>query len=425
MSLLRRLSALFPGRSLAVADPTTTVLVVGAGSTGLALAQGLKKAGIPCIVVEKYDTLDALPRDWNMGLHWGTESLRSLMPESMWERIQTIQVDPSTPTAPTDAIQFLNGQTGEKMTSVPANNFYRLRRRKLRRLLFEGLDIRFGQQITNIHYSNDGKHATAHFANGSKIKASLIVGTDGARSTVRNLLLGPQGAIRTLPYCATFIQARYTAEQARFLRNFHPLFLASINPAGFFSFFGLHDVPNPDRPETWTFFFYISWHSPIEEQEATKDWTNAQRLQQAKEFSKHFVDPWRSAYSWLPDDQEVWYMSLTDFDPGAEGHQWDTHDGRVTLAGDAAHAMTYQRGQGLNHSITDAGRLVSSIKDFYNGKKSRVDAIDEYEKEMIERAGGEVRMSTTNTEMVHHWEKVLKSPIMTSGMTKVGDVKKS
>ncbi|KAL4945248.1 hypothetical protein BDV06DRAFT_231415 [Aspergillus oleicola] len=423
MSLLRRLSALFPGRSLSVAVPTHSMLTIP-GSTGLALAQGLKKAGIPCIVVEKYDTLDALHRDWNMGLHWGTESLHSLMPDSMWARIQSIQVDPSTPTAPTDAIQFLNGRSGEHMTSVPANNFYRLRRRKLRRLLSEGLDIRFGHQITNIHYSDDGKHATADFSNGPSITASLIVGTDGARSTVRNLLLGPQGAIRTLPYCASFIQARYTAEQARFLRSFHPLFLASINPAGFFSFFGLHDVPDPDKPETWTFFFYISWHSTLEEQEATKGWTNAQRLQQAKEFSEHFTDPWKSAYSWLPDDQEVWYMSLTDFDPGAESHRWDTHNGRITLAGDAAHAMTYQRGQGLNHSITDAGKLVSCIKDFYNAKKSKVDAINEYEKEMFERAGGEVRMSTTNTEMVHHWEKVLKSPIMTSGMTKVGDVKK-
>ncbi|CEN61138.1 hypothetical protein ASPCAL07802 [Aspergillus calidoustus] len=357
-----------------------------------------------------------------MGLHWGTESLRTLMPEDMWLRIQSVQVDPSTPTAAKDAIQFLNGQTGELMTSVPANNFYRLRRRKLRALLAKGLDIRYGVRLDKIKYSEDGKSATASFHNGPSITASLVVGTDGARSTTREILLGPdQGSIRTLPYCATFVQARFTADQALFLRSFHPLYLASINPAGYFAFFGLHDLPDPEQPETWTFFFYISWHSPLDEQEATANWSNAQRLQQVKEFSKEFTDPWKSAFNWLPDDQEVWYMSLTDFDPGAEGHRWDNKGGRVTLAGDAAHAMTYQRGQGLNHSVTDARKLATAIGDFYSGRKTRAEAIRLYEEEMIARAGGEVRMSTTNTEMVHDWQKVLKSPIMTKGMTKVPD----
>ncbi|KAL5001015.1 hypothetical protein BDV10DRAFT_192501 [Aspergillus recurvatus] len=426
MNVLRRVSALFPGYRLAVAERRSTehvpVLIVGAGSTGLALAQGLKKAGIPCIVVEKTAGIHAQPRDWNMGLHWGAESLQSLMPEAMWTRIQSIQVDPSTPTAESDCIKFLNGATGEVMMAIPARKFYRLRRRKLRSLLAEGLDIRWDHKIAAIDYSGDGKHATAYFDGQASITASLIVGADGARSTVRNLLLGPQnGRIRTMPYCATWVQARYTAEQARFLRTFHPLYIAAINPAGLFSFFGLHDASDPD-PSTWTFFFYISWHSPLEEQEATKDWSNAQRLAQAKQFAQLFTDPWKSAFEWLPDDQGVWYMSLTDFDPGLDEHRWDNHDGRVTLAGDAAHAMTYQRGQGLNHSVTDAGKLATAIGEFVSGSKRRGDAIAEYEQEMIERAGGEVRMSTTNTEMVHNWEKVLESPVMTSGMTKVQDI---
>ncbi|CBF71386.1 hypothetical protein AN6750.2 [Aspergillus nidulans FGSC A4] len=425
MNLLKRLSTLLPGRRPAVAEsPSTehvTVLIVGAGSTGLALAQGLKKAGIPCIIVEKNPSIDAQNRDWNMGLHWGAESLQTLMPEAMWSRIQSIQVDPSTPTAEVDCLKFLNGATGEVMATVPARKFYRLRRRKLRHLLSEGLDIRWNHRITAIEYSGDGKYATAYFDGQTSVTASLVVGADGARSTVRELLLGPQnGRIRTVPYCATWVQARYTAEQARFLRTFHPLYIAGINPAGFFSFLGLHDASSPD-PAAWTFFFYISWRSPLEEQEATKNWTNAQRLAQVKQFAQHFTDPWKSAFEWLPDDQKVWYMCLTDFDPGCDEHRWDNHDGRVTLAGDAAHAMTYQRGQGLNHSVTDAGKLATAIGEFVSGDKKRGDAIDEYEQEMIERAGGEVRMSTTNTEMMHNWEEVLESPIFRRGMTKVQD----
>ncbi|CAP87104.1 Pc24g01960, partial [Penicillium rubens Wisconsin 54-1255] len=138
----------------------------------------------------------------------------------------------------------------------------------------------------------------------------------------------------------------FTAEQALFLGKFYTLYPASINLAGYFAFFGIHDVPDRKRPETWIFFFYISWHSSLEEQEATTDWS----ITTSEGFSTQFTEPWKSEFSWLPDDQEVWYVSLTDFEP--RRHRWDSRDGRVTLARDAAHAMTYQRGQGLDHLLT-------------------------------------------------------------------------
>ena len=370
-------------------------------------------------MVEKHDSIDAQARDWNMGLHWGVEPLKSLIPDEMWSHIHSVQVDPSNPPTEHDALKFLNAQTGECMAAIPVQSFYRLRRRKLRGLLAQGLDIQYGKRLRTLTFSDDGKLATALFNDNTSITASLVVGTDGARSTVRQELLGPNaGLIRQLPYCATFVQARFTAEQAQFLRGFHPLYLAGIHPAGYFSFFGMQDAEDPDRPETWTFFFYISWHCTREEQQATADWSNSQRLQQVKGLSKCFTDPWRSAFDWVPDDHQVWYMCLTDFDPCAPDHHWDNHGGRVTLAGDAAHAMTYQRGQGLNHSITDAAKLVEATNRFLTGKSTPADAITMYEDEMIARAGGEVSLSMVNTEMVHDWQKVLQSPVLTAGVTK-------
>lgn len=418
MKIFRNLWAAVMGKSNHADPNPATVLIVGAGSTGLALAQGLRKAGIPCVVVEKYDCLDARSRDWNMGLHWGVSSLRSLVPDHMWDRIQSVQVDPHAPTAEHDSLNFYNAQSGDMMASIPVQYFYRLRRRKLRGLLAEGLDIRYGKELRSIEYSEDGKFATAWFEDGTSITSHLVVGTDGAHSTLRQTLIGPSsGNTQRLPYCATFVQARYSADRARYLRKLHPLYLAGINPAGYFSFFGMHDIQDPNDPTTWTFFFYISWHSPLEEQERTANWTNAQRLQQVKELSKCFTDPWKSAFEWLPDDHQVWYMGLSDFDPGAKDHHWDNHGGRVTMAGDAAHSMTYQRGQGLNHSITDAAKLAEAVKQFASGKATQADAISSYEEEMVARAGGEVRLSTVNTRMLHNWEKVQQSPVMRSGMT--------
>lgn len=69
--------------------------------------------------------------------------------------------------------------------------------------------------------------------------------------------------------------------------------------------------------------------------------------------------------------------------------------------------LSIERGQGLNHSITDAGNLVKSLK----ADSCQSSAIAKYEEEMIARAGEEVHLSVINTTMLHDWSKVLESPV--------------
>jgi 2-polyprenyl-6-methoxyphenol hydroxylase-like FAD-dependent oxidoreductase len=375
-------------------------------------------------VFEKEASLHAKPRDWNMGLHWGAPVLRSLIgEEDANSRVQSVQVDPNEPTKHLDTLMLFNGATGEQIGGATVDYFFRLRRSKLRDLLSEGTDICFNKRLANITYSSDRKLVTAHFDDGSSATGRIILGADGARSAVRKLIVraGAEAAeSKRLPVCATFIQARYTAEQAVELRKHHPLYLAGIHPRGHFAFFGMQDASDAKRPETWTFFFYISWNSSLEEQDGTAGWTDRQRLDQAKAFVREgkFADPWKSAYERLPEDTQVWYMSMTDWDPDEKEHGWDNHGGLVTLAGDAAHTMTYQRGQGLNHSISDAGRLVTTIRNILDGTQRQEDAVADYEKEMIARSGEEVRMSRKNTLMLHDWEKAIQSPLIKRGMHK-------
>lgn len=360
----------------------------------------------------------ARDRDWNMGLHWGAPALRSLMAESQWSRIQTVQVDPSEPTKDEDTLSFIQGDTGEPLVSFTFGPFYRLRRSKLGYLLAEKLDIQYGKRLCNVSYASDARSVTAHFTDGSSATGSMVIGADGARSDTRKLLLGPEvGSINRLPYAATFVQCKFTKDQALYLRKFHPLFLASAHPANKFAFFGMHDAADPNDPSSWTFFFYISWHSSLEEQDATASWTAAQRLAQQKEFAKDFCDPWKSAYEWTPDDNPVWYLGLTDWDPGREACRWDNHGGLITMAGDAAHPMTYQRGQGLNHSVTDAKVLCDTIVKIEEGG-DRKELMAAYEHEMIERAGKEVRDGTQNTTLLHDWKRVKESPFFNRGVSK-------
>ncbi len=141
----------------------------------------------------------------------------------------------------------------------------------------------------------------------------------------------------------------------------------------------------------------------------------------------------------------VWYGKMNHWDPQEEGHRWDSHGGRIMLAGDAAHPMTFQRGQGLNHAVADVGNLVKAIAsattttatdggaggsgsdgdgsgvgeeggDDEGWIEKRKKAIEEYEDEMIKRGGEEVRLGERNTIMLHDWDKVLLSPVMRKGL---------
>jgi len=64
----------------------------------------------------------------------------------------------------------------------------------------------------------------------------------------------------------------------------------------------------------------------------------------------------------LRNEHPVWRVGLAEWDLGAMGRRWDGSGARVTMVGDAVHSITYQRAQSLNHSVTDAGRLVEAIE---------------------------------------------------------------
>ena len=69
-----------------------------------------------------------------------------------------------------------------------------------------------------------------------------------------------------------------------------------------------------------------------------KGQSNADRLRVLKSFADDFAEPRRSALAWMPEDQEVPNDTIKIWVP----NPWDNHDGQVTLAGDAAHAISFR-----------------------------------------------------------------------------------
>lgn len=355
-----------------------------------------------------------------MGLHWGFEPLEYLVPPEVLAQEKDGQVDPHVATKDSDRLPLINGQTGALITEIKSSKFYRFRRDKFRAMLMQGLDINWEKSLVDIEYSPGGERVTAKFSDGSEATGSMIVATDGPHSAVRTLLVGEEAAkVTPIDFASTMCFIKHTREHALFLRSqpLHPLYQVRTHPDGYCAWLSLHDGDDVEHPENWTFFHYISFP---EKRDVVNNRTMREHVAHQKELARRFVDRWRSVFEWMPDDSEVWYSKLRNWDPSLPNHQWDNRQGRVTLAGDAAHPMTVQRGQGLNHAIWDACTACKAIEAFWNQGdftiEQRANAVQLYEDEMIARTGEEVRLSEENSVKMHDWTKIMQSPTMLKGM---------
>lgn len=357
--------------------------------------------------------------NWSMGLHWGFPFLRDLIPERLLADVQHAQVDPHVPTNDEDRLPMYNGETGELIREIISSKFYRFRRDKLRALLLKGISVRWGKCLSGVTYSAVGRRVAARFTDGTEVTGCILIGCDGSHSAVRALLVGHENAqVTPIDYACVMCFTKHTREHALFLREkpHHPLYQVASHPAGYCAWLSLHDGEDVDHPENWTFFHYISFP---ESKGFQNQRSNNEHVAHHKELGRLFVDPWKSVVEWMPDNHPVWYSKLRNWDPSLPEHRWDNHRGRVTLAGDAAHPMTFQRGQGLNHAIMDAYTVCRAIEGFWRSDDlaEKSTAIQKYETEMIARGGEEVRMSELNSVAVHEWGKVMESPSVRAGMT--------
>jgi 2-polyprenyl-6-methoxyphenol hydroxylase-like FAD-dependent oxidoreductase len=171
-----------------------------------------------------------------MGVHWSKPLLEQLLPVELWNRLREIQVDPSfdVSAASDYVIPFYNSKTGQHLKSMPMAHLLRASRRKMRAFCAQGIDVQYGKKLTNIEFDDQGKSVKAVFADGSSAEGSLLIGADGHRSLVRNLILGEEkGALSPI---AGGIQLSGTslcyndAEKARHLRQLHPINWAGFHP---------------------------------------------------------------------------------------------------------------------------------------------------------------------------------------------------
>jgi len=125
-----------------MADFDPPVLIIGAGISGLVLAQYLQHLGVRFEIFDRDSALDARTGGWGLTLHWALPTLRDLLPAHIVDQFSNAFVNKDASSrGDVGSFQFFNLKSGEAMYSVPAKERIRVNRGRLRELLTSGVDV--------------------------------------------------------------------------------------------------------------------------------------------------------------------------------------------------------------------------------------------------------------------------------------------
>lgn len=121
------------------------VLIIGAGISGLLLAQHFRKEGVAFRVFERDGDLETRSVGWGLTLHWSLEALRSILPDDLVAKIPDAYVDRlAVKRGESSAFPFYDLSTGERKFEsprAPESQRIRVTRVRLRKLLATGINI--------------------------------------------------------------------------------------------------------------------------------------------------------------------------------------------------------------------------------------------------------------------------------------------
>lgn len=418
--------------SAAAASPASLhVVIIGGGIGGLTLAQGLKKSGVGVAVYER----DRTPSDRLQGYRvhispTGSVALHECLPADLFDAFVRACGKPSR------GIHFVTERMKVLLAFTDANALDRARshgvaqhrsvsRITLRQVLLSGLDtvVHFGKAFVRYDETSTDR-IVAHFEDGTCAEGDVLVAADGGGSRVRRQFLPHAERIDT-GYIGiagkVFLDDESRSRIAPSLRNGmtlasgtggYSLFVASQEIDGVAAGgLGGNAAPVADRHFDNS-RSYLMWAFGARREKLGLDGRDIDRM--SGEELRSVALGVMGARSWderlrtlvrLADSATINALAMRTSVPIAP---WPTR--RVTLLGDAIHSMTPYRGIGANVALKDARQLRNALVAAAHGERPLLDAIHDYETDMVEYGFRAVRnsLNAMNQAMIEgHGRSVL------------------
>ncbi|MED7931316.1 FAD-dependent monooxygenase [Nonomuraea sp. LP-02] len=339
------------------------VIVAGAGLGGLALANGLRGAGIDVAVHER--DRSPLVRRQGYRLHLSDVGIDALTSVMAPERRAALLA-----TAHTPAPRFVRFDPTLKELDVLEHDGLHLSvdRQTLRDALLAGVaeTIVYGTRLAGFQAAVG--HVTARFDDGTTVTGDVLVGADGINSAVRRQYLPHARVVST---GLVQLYGKIPAEPAASMDN---VFTAITGP-------GHRTVGVAYTRDYATCSFGAR-------AEDLPSGLHAMTQDQLRSLVLDMTDGWhplirRMIAQW----HDVFPLELRTSVPIPP---WPTT--RVTLLGDAVHAMSPAAGAGANLALRDAAALSAALA--HGGPL--IPALRSYEQEMIDSGFAAVRVSAAN-----------------------------
>lgn len=378
------------------------IAIIGAGIGGVALAVACLHRGIPFTLYERDNNFDTRSQGYGLTLQQASKAMAGLGILSLKKGVvSTKHVVHTTDGKIIGEWGIRKWGQSDTKTSAKRTNIH-IARQSLRLALLEQIkgheSVKWGHQLVSFDGSK-GNDIHLKFQVKDEIisaKAALVVGADGIRSTVRNLLFGEEttplrylGCIVILGICP--------------LKNLKGLENSLLDSATVFQTANgnerIYMMPYSSDTIMWQLSF------PLSEKEAKElHIRGAKALKEEARLRTQWHDPipqiiaatLEAQVSGYPVyDRELLYPELLK------------KGTKVTLIGDAAHPMSPFKGQGANQALLDALSLARGIS---KGCKTsavwkevgiRKSILNEFESEMIERSASKVKSSAEAAQLLH------------------------
>jgi len=382
-----------------------SVRIIGAGTGGLCLAQGLKQDGVAVEVYERDHTPSDRLQGYRLSISAvGRRALKECLPRGLFQKLIRNSAKPS------ESVTFLDHHL-ERLLAIDlprgdrdnADSELPISRIALRRILSEELGdaIHYGKKFVAFEDAPQGA-VTARFEDGTSTVGDVLIGADGAGSRVRGQLLPSAPRIET---GITAVSGKLSLSEDARRATPEPILRGptlTLGPRGCFMFASTVDYEDTVAgvEEPYDREKYVMWgFSAHNETLGLPANLSAVDPQAATAAVIALMDDWHPALRRLVQSADLSTITAFAVKTSVPIPPWATR--QVTLLGDALHNMTPFRGIGANSALRDAAALRRALTAAARGDADLLHALAGYEQDMIRYGFAAVQASLKNMERFH------------------------